>query len=130
MTQDYLFVYGTLRKSTVRNDLLQSDCEYVGMATLQGCLYQLTDYPGVIKSDDPKQQVVGEIYRVNNRQSVFAALDDYEECSASFTEPHEYVRQQCSVTLDNGTRLTAWVYLYNRPIAGWKLIASGDYLNP
>lgn len=130
MTENYLFVYGTLRKNTARHDLLHSFCDYLDSGTLQGCLYQVPDYPGVVASDDPQQQVVGEVYRIHNPQSLFAELDDYEECSSSFAEPHEYVRQQQAVTLSNGLKVSAWVYLYNQSTSGLKLIASGDFLNP
>jgi gamma-glutamylcyclotransferase (GGCT)/AIG2-like uncharacterized protein YtfP len=130
MTEDYLFVYGTLRKDTVRHDLLHQYCEYIALGRLQASLYQVSYYPGVILSDDSSQQVIGEVYRINNYELLFAELDDYEECSASFCEPHEYVRSRQNITLADGGEITAWVYLYNRPATGLKLIASGDYLNP
>lgn len=130
MTEDYLFVYGTLRRDTARHDLLQRFCKYIDYGTLNGKLYQIGDYPGVVISDDSRQQVVGEVYRIQSYEMLFAELDDYEECSSSFAEPHEYVRQQQTITLADGHTLTAWVYLYNQPITGLKLIASGDFLNP
>ncbi|MBN46139.1 MULTISPECIES: gamma-glutamylcyclotransferase family protein [unclassified Methylophaga] len=130
MTENYLFVYGTLRKDTTRHDLLQRFCEFIDIGTLQGQLYLVDYYPGVITSDDSRQLVFGEVYRIYNYQLLFAALDDYEECSSSFSQPHEYVRQQLMVSLSDGHKLKAWVYLYNRPVSGLKLIASGDFLNP
>lgn len=130
MNQDYLFVYGTLRKHTARHDLLQRFCEYIDNGTLSGYLYQIGHYPGVILSDDPCQRVIGEVYRIKNQQSLFAELDDYEECSSSFPEPHEYIRQLQTITLDSGYHVKAWVYLYNQSITGLKLIPSGDFLNP
>lgn len=130
MTEDYLFVYGTLRKDTVRHDLLQRYCEFIALGRLQGSLYQVSHYPGVILSDDSRQQVIGELYRIKNNQLLLAELDDYEECSASFCEPHEYVRSRQNITVTDGVQISAWVYLYNRPTTGLKLITSGDYLNP
>lgn len=130
MIEDYLFVYGTLRKHSVGHDLLQQFCDYVDNGTLSGNLYQIGHYPGVILNDEPRQQVVGEVYRIKNLDCLFAELDDYEECSSSFAEPHEYVRQQHTITLTSGHQVMAWVYLYNRPITGLKLIPSGDFLNP
>jgi gamma-glutamylcyclotransferase (GGCT)/AIG2-like uncharacterized protein YtfP len=130
MTEDYLFVYGTLRKDTARHDLLHRYCEFIALGRLQGNLYQVSHYPGVILSDDSRQQVIGEVYRINNKELLLAQLDDYEECSASFCEPHEYVRSRQNIILADGGQLNAWVYLYNRPTTGLKLITSGDYLNP
>jgi gamma-glutamylcyclotransferase (GGCT)/AIG2-like uncharacterized protein YtfP len=130
MTEDYLFVYGTLRKDTARHDLLHKFCEYMCLGTLQGRLYHVAHYPGVILTHDSRQQVIGEVYRIKNNDLLLAELDDYEECSSSFCEPHEYVRSRQKITLADGDQINAWVYLYNRPITGLKLIASGDYLNP
>ncbi|WP_300496725.1 gamma-glutamylcyclotransferase family protein [uncultured Methylophaga sp.] len=130
MTEDYLFVYGTLRKNTERHDLLQRFCDYIDTGMLQAVMYQISYYPGVILTDDPQQQVVGEVYRIHQPQLLLAELDDYEECSSSFVEPHEYVRQLQMICLSNGNKLPAWVYLYNHPISGKKLITSGDFLNP
>ena len=130
MTEDYLFVYGTLRKNTERHDLLQRCCDYIDTGMLQAVMYLISYYPGVILTDDPQQQVVGEVYRIHQPQLLLAELDDYEECSSSFVEPHEYVRQLQMICLSNGNKLPAWVYLYNHPISGKKLITSGDFLNP
>jgi gamma-glutamylcyclotransferase (GGCT)/AIG2-like uncharacterized protein YtfP len=130
MTEDYLFVYGTLRKNTERHDLLQRCCDYIDTGMLQAVMYLISYYPGVILTDNPQQQVVGEVYRIHNPQLLFAELDDYEECSSSFAEPHEYVRQQQIICFSNGNKLSAWVYLYNQPISGKKRIISGDFLNP
>ena len=130
MTEDYLFVYGTLRKNTERHDLVQRFCDYIDTGMVQAVMYQISYSPGVILTDDPQQQVVGEVYRIHHPQLLLAELDDYEECSSSFVEPHEYVRQQQMICLSNGNKLPAWVYLYNHPISGKKLITSGDFLNP
>lgn len=130
MTEDYLFVYGTLRRDTVRHDLLRQYCEYIALGRLQASLYQVSYYPAVVLSDDHRHQVIGEVYRIINNELLFAGLDDYEECSASFDEPHEYVRSRQNIILADGSDITTWVYVYNRSVEGLKLIGSGDYLNP
>jgi gamma-glutamylcyclotransferase (GGCT)/AIG2-like uncharacterized protein YtfP len=56
-------------------------------------------------------------------------LDDYEGCSAADRTDSEFRRERVEVHLLNGTTLTAWVYLYNRPTASLQQISSGDYLD-
>lgn len=42
--------------------------------------------------------------------------------------PHEFRRVKENISMLDGRDLMAWVYLYNLPIAGLKLIRSGDYV--
>ena len=129
MTEDYLFVYGTLRKNTERHDLLQRCCDYIDTGMLQAVMYLISYYPGVILTDDPQQQVVGEVYRIHQPQLLLAELDDYEECSSAFPEPHEYQRQQVTVQTINSTLKisTAWAYLYQYPVENKQRISDGQF---
>jgi gamma-glutamylcyclotransferase (GGCT)/AIG2-like uncharacterized protein YtfP len=127
---DYLFVYGTLRKyrdGRMHPFLLEaSSC--VDTATMPGKLYEVQNYPAAIACpDDNSHKVHGEIYRLHDAEKLLHLLDDYEECTDRFPDPHEYVRCKTSVTLPDNTTLIAWVYLYNWPIAGLENINSGDY---
>lgn len=90
-------------------------------------MYRVAHYPGVVRSDDPKQIVVGELYRVIEAQALFALLDDYEECSPMHPAPHEYVRSLCPVSLPDGSPLSAWVYLYARDVCSLPFIDSGRF---
>jgi gamma-glutamylcyclotransferase (GGCT)/AIG2-like uncharacterized protein YtfP len=54
-------------------------------------------------------------------------FDDYEGCGRNVASP-QYLRQVRSVTLDDGTVSEAWTYVYNRPVAKLKRIASGRFL--
>lgn len=125
-----LFVYGTLRRACAypMHAVLAADSRYVGSARYQGKLYRVSHYPAVVPSDNPAQQVVGELYQLLRPEQTLAELDIYEECSAEFAEPHEYRRELQQVKLENGESVSAWVYLYNRDTSGLKLIASGDFL--
>lgn len=126
----YLFVYGTLRSDAgyAMHQVLQQHACLLGAATLQGRLYQVAHYPGAVLSADPAQQVRGELYQLLQPERVLALLDEYEECSAQFTAPHEYLRQQVPVSLTTGECVNAWVYLYNRGCDNLVLISSGDFL--
>lgn len=126
----HLFVYGTLRRGFPNpcQRLLDDEGSYLGRARFQGRLFEIDGYPGALASDNPEDQVVGELYRIDHADAVLAALDQYEECTPAFAEPWEYVRREVRVSLPDGTALDAWTYLYNRRIDPQKAIPSGDYL--
>jgi len=130
MPEEYLFVYGSLRKdfSSPAREVLDEHAEYVGEATFQGKLYKIDWYPGVVPSDDPDDTVIGEVYKIIDRDEVFSKLDRYEGCSPADPKPHAFVRKQRLVTLNNGGTVDAWIYLYTRPVSGKDRIISGDYL--
>ncbi len=130
MSEQFLFVYGTLRRDTNGQmyHLLARYADFVGEATFQGKLYKVDYYPGIVPSEDPDDLVMGEVYLLNNPDYVLSRLDQYEECGRMFPEPTEYVRRAERVRLHDGRTITAWVYVYNRPINKLDLIESGDFL--
>jgi gamma-glutamylcyclotransferase (GGCT)/AIG2-like uncharacterized protein YtfP len=130
MKDDYLFVYGTLRRNTNSEmyQLLSQFADFVEEATLQGRLYMVDHYPGIVISKNPHDIVRGEVYRLRESATVLAQLDEYEECGAGFPEPTEYIRRKESVALQRGDKIEAWVYIYNRPTDGLHRIESGDFL--
>jgi gamma-glutamylcyclotransferase (GGCT)/AIG2-like uncharacterized protein YtfP len=130
MFNEFLFVYGTLRRQTVNNrhTLLAQHCRYYGPASLHGLLYEINGYPGAIESDRPDHRVLGELYGIIKCEPLFTVLDNYEECSVRFPKPHEYVRKKTRVTAEGGDTVLAWVYFYNLTVTGLRNIASGDYL--
>ncbi|MEI6107105.1 MAG: gamma-glutamylcyclotransferase [Opitutae bacterium] len=72
-----IFVYGTLKRGC-RNHHYLAGQQFLGEA-LTGpgyILYSLGDYPGMIISPDPNQQVVGEIWSV--AEPCLTQLDELE----------------------------------------------------
>jgi gamma-glutamylcyclotransferase (GGCT)/AIG2-like uncharacterized protein YtfP len=130
MTDDLLFVYGTLRRDTDSGiyQLLASYADFVTEGTCQGRLYKIDYYPGVVPSNNPEERVIGEVYRLRNSQVVLPKLDQYEECGPEFPEPTEYVRRHQEIELSDGTKSRAWVYLYNHPVDKLEWVPSGDFL--
>ena len=128
---EYLFVYGTLRKSAgSRYNLLQAYCHSMGDAWMQGKLYELGGYPGAVPSGYSEDKVHGELYAISDAEPLFLILDDYEQCSNNFATPHEYVRTQLPVwKIDTGKPVSAWVYVYNHEKSNPKHIESGNYLD-
>ncbi len=137
MNADYLFVYGTLRKNggAALQPYLARHCSFTGQAFFQGRLFSLGAYPGLVASNCPEDRVVGELYQLPDAtqadllNDILACLDAYEECSADDPEPHEYSRVMASVSMEDNTKVNAWVYLYNRDCSGLTQITSGDFLS-
>lgn len=82
MNEQFLFVYGTLRRDTNGQmyHLLARNADFVGEATFQGKLYKVDYYPGIVPSEDADDLVLGEVYRLRNPNYVLSHLDQYEEC--------------------------------------------------
>jgi len=130
MKAAHLFVYGTLRRraGSAMHPLLARHAAFVGEASYQGVMYKVGRYPGVVASGNSSDQVRGEVYRLRQPALVLPRLDRYEQCRSALPERAEYVREQQEVRLRSGKRLTAWVYLYNRPVERLPRIPSGDFL--
>jgi gamma-glutamylcyclotransferase (GGCT)/AIG2-like uncharacterized protein YtfP len=128
--QQYLFVYGTLRQafSHKMGRLVANQAIFMGPGSLQGKLYDLGAYPGVIPSNQKVDIVMGEVYALREGEELLVQLDHYEGYRPKHPERSLYLRQLKSVTLKSGTTLQAWVYIYNRPVAGRPVIESGDYV--
>ena len=128
--RDHIFVYGTLRKAVARpmHDVLARHCAYLGAGAIAGRLYEVGGYPGAVAATGVTGTIAGEVYTMTDAALVLPLLDAYEECSAAYPEPHEYRRRQLPVRLAGGGVLTAWTYLYNRPVTGLQRIRSGDYV--
>jgi gamma-glutamylcyclotransferase (GGCT)/AIG2-like uncharacterized protein YtfP len=127
---DRLFVYGTLMRGFDHpmSLLLSRETDFAGSARCQGQLFLIRHYPGLVASDNPHDVVSGEVFVLRQPQELLKTLDDYEQCGANFPQPNEYRREACSITLDDGSTVEAWTYLYNWPVAGMPRIASGRFL--
>jgi len=125
----HLFVYGTLMSHIGHpmHDVLARGAERLGEAFVQGRLYDLGRYPGLVLSAAADDRVVGEVYRLRD-DGVLLALDDYEGCGPDAAEPTEYVRRVATVTVAGGGTIYAWAYLYNRDASARSPIASGRYV--
>lgn len=131
MAIEFIFVYGTLRKETATSmyHMIARNCEYFSDGYMQGKLYEVNGYPGSIESDNPNDKVYGELYRIANSGLVLSELDEYEECTAQYPEPHEYIRKKLPIILFDEGSVTAWSYVFNHDVSNLMQIESGDYLN-
>ncbi|MGR8941841.1 MAG: gamma-glutamylcyclotransferase family protein [Gammaproteobacteria bacterium] len=128
MSNNHLFVYGTLRRASRHPmaRLLRDHAEWVGHAVYRGLLFNLGAYPGAVASDDPAHRVQGEVYRLRYSDILWLLLDRYEQFGGDFPEPNEFVRREQAVWLSGGF-ITAWVYLYNHSTDGLEILRHGHF---
>lgn len=151
-----LFVYGTLRSDMGHpmHDVLNRYAQFVGMGTVWGRLFNLGTYPGLILVNHPKEstplsdagsvvsasKVWGEVYALtpDTTQILLAILDDYEGYYPGHRSQSDYLRQKVQVlmeskgaiapeTLSLTPSLEAWGYVYNRDVAAYPELPSGNY---
>lgn len=126
----HLFIYGTLLRGIGHpmHELLEQHSRLIGHGYINGNLYEITDYPALVLSNNAKKIVWGEIYQIQNEPELFKYLDEYEGCAAHSRRPHEYQRDLVSIHDSGQHCLLAWAYLYKQPVAHLQLIPNGDYL--
>ncbi|WP_321449449.1 gamma-glutamylcyclotransferase family protein [uncultured Cohaesibacter sp.] len=129
MCEDFLFVYGKLRQHSDSeiSRLFFNHARNVGPARFQGRLYQIAHYPGAVPSDDPQDQIVGQLLALPCDEPLWRAIDEYEGIGPDFSEPFEYERCKMPVSLADGTHVEAWIYIYRRDLSDSDRISHGDY---
>lgn len=127
-TTNFLFVYGTLMKGFQEDWQTKVGARLLGRGIINGKLYDLGEFPGAIcAAGDSGEYVKGELYQVRDAALATRILDQFEEFFPR--QPHKslFVRIIAPVTLEDGRRENAWVYVYNQPVDESRLVPSGDY---
>jgi gamma-glutamylcyclotransferase (GGCT)/AIG2-like uncharacterized protein YtfP len=126
MSEDHIFVYGTLRRGGVREmSRLLPRCRDLGPATLRGVLHDFGAYPGLRLDEDGV--VHGEIYTVD--AEALALLDDIERFLPDDYEASYYFRHRVVAQLADGASIECWVYEFNPKYYGQRApITSGDWI--
>ncbi|MFT5883921.1 MAG: gamma-glutamylcyclotransferase (GGCT)/AIG2-like uncharacterized protein YtfP [Arcticibacterium sp.] len=126
----YLFVYGMFMKKCSSNELsafLQENAVYVDEASVEGSLYQIGLYPGLVKE---KGTVYGEVYALNRPPETIAFLDEYEDYRMNDDANSLYLRESSMAKLVRTDKvIEAWVYYYNKPLDGLKKYDSGIFIS-
>jgi gamma-glutamylcyclotransferase (GGCT)/AIG2-like uncharacterized protein YtfP len=125
---DLLFTYGTLRCAAghAAHRLLADSAELLGHGSVCGRLYQAADFP-VLVCDPQGVAVAGEVYRLFAPQAAFVRLDQYEGFEPASPDTSEFRRDLVPVTMNDGRTVTAWAYVYQRPLFDLQPIPHGDY---
>jgi gamma-glutamylcyclotransferase (GGCT)/AIG2-like uncharacterized protein YtfP len=121
--QRHVFVYGTLRRGD-DNDITQLTPapRLVGVGEIEGILYHLGAYPGVVLG--PGGRVHGEVYAIES--ALERVLDEIEALYPQ--ESDEYVKRLIPVVVGLQV-LDCIVYEINPAyVAGKPVIASGDWV--
>lgn len=119
-----LFVYGTLRsgEAGIAEIGLAGRVTSLGPARVAGQLYDLGDYPGATLGGD--SVIVGELLQPCD-ETMLATMDTYELFDPANPAGSEYLRVTAT-TLDSS--LSIWIYVYNFPLEGARLVPGGDWL--
>jgi gamma-glutamylcyclotransferase (GGCT)/AIG2-like uncharacterized protein YtfP len=125
----HLFVYGTLLSSAGHpmGARLEREAHLVGQASIQGLLYRLGSYPGLVATHLTTARVHGEVFKLNDPPKALAWLDDYEGIEADNPDHNAYHRVERTVRLVSAREIAAWVYLYQSDTTGQPLIAAGRW---
>lgn len=125
-----LFVYGTLRRGSGHpmQRVLSRNARWLGAATFRGRLYRVADYPGAVPSDDARDAVRGDVYRLARPRSTLLRLDRYEDCVFGRPGAGAYRRECVTLQLDGVGPVRAWIYLLNGATEESRRIAHGDFL--
>ncbi len=124
-----LFVYGTLM-SSARHPMgqrLLRESRLIGLGVIEGQLFDLGDYPGLIEGGPGGGLVHGEVHELIQPAATLAWLDAYEDIVPGCKSASEYERVERRIQLAAGGEVTAWVYIYRASVAGARLIESGRW---
>ncbi len=126
---EFLFVYGTLLPDLAPpgvSDLVR-ELGVVGEAEIDGALYDLGHYPGLVTGAAAAGGIVkGLVVEIPNAE-LLGQLDDYEQFDPAQPDASLFVRERCDARLSAGGRRPCWAYVYRRDVSGAKRIKSGDY---
>ena len=128
MINPNLFVYGTLMSATGHPMAakLAREAKLIGPASIQGLLYRIASYPGVIDTLSARACVHGELYALADPVASLAWLDAYEGLTGGCHD-NEYARVERVARVSGAGEVTAWVYLYQGDAANLTLIADGRW---
>lgn len=127
---EWLFVYGTLRRgfNSPMAKWLAHHAQFAGQASVAGQLHDVGAYPAFSLPTDDDSSVSGDLYRLSHPRPLLRKLDQYEGIGSGHRKPYEYRRVRLPVTLADGSRQEAWVYVYAWSLTGLRPISGGDYL--
>ncbi|MEN9523311.1 MAG: hypothetical protein RL065_1688 [Bacteroidota bacterium] len=125
---NYLFVYGTLRKDfdLPLSKQISDEIEFIETAKINGELYDIGEYPAALPQGNSK--ILGEVYLVHHPRKILKLLDEYEGYDRKKITASEYYRRKETIELNDGKKIEAWVYWYNFSVSNKRKIRQQDYL--
>ena len=125
----HLFVYGTLLSTAghPKGARLQREARLIGEASIPGRLYRIERYPGLVEDSDPQRAGAWRGVCAERSGQPLKWLDAYEGIVPGAHDQNEYERVERPVRLASGEQITAWVYLYRKDVAPFRLIPDGRW---
>jgi len=119
MSENFLFVYGTLKRGFCNHYFL-SGSKFVGKGVTKEkyALYLKGEIPYVIKKP-PVSKIKGEVYLVDSE-----TLKNIDELEG---HPFCYFRELTDIQLKTGEEIKAWMYFFPENPEPGILIPEGEY---
>ncbi|MBM3847363.1 MAG: gamma-glutamylcyclotransferase [Verrucomicrobia bacterium] len=123
-----VFIYGSLLPNVegTRHRLL-GPSRFVCSARVRGRLFLMWQYPGAVPAPGVDRWVRGEVYEIRDPDHTFKELDRYEGYLPDSPDGCEFRREIVEVVGEEAQQLSAWIYWYAWPTAGFDEIEPGDY---
>jgi len=125
---ELLFVFGRLRRGGAEAYRMEG-AEFLGKATVQGCLYQLSEGPAFVAGELTMPRVTGEVYRLApehlGRLDEAAGLDPETRMSRD----HRRIRVAAHSVATPGQPWDAWTWEWRGPTNPVHWIESGDWFD-
>lgn len=122
---DLFIFYGLLMKEAFRSSQvpgLDASGTVLGRGAFRGKMYDLGEYPGVIRGGGLCQGLIWKLLDTG----IVSAIDAFEGYVAGSAHSL-YVRERTDLLDDEGgfTGHRAWIYIYNQTTAGYEEIGRG-----
>lgn len=119
----YVFVYGTLRKGRYNHRLLENSPLITKGKTKEKFNMRASGIPYVCKeySDENDNNIIGEVYEVTP-QTLKGPLDSLEG------HPYVYKRELTTIVGDDDKEYKAWLYFYKHQGKA-QAVPSGDFFD-
>lgn len=136
MSTNKLFVYGTLRPEYGGGEINRTyltGCKDLGLATVQGVLYNLSWFPGLKRTNDPSRHVIGHVYEIPSvtLNDVIQGLDQFEGFNPLRLEHSLFVRGEIIAIMESDkSEVSCQTYFFARFTREAIKIESGDFVNP
>ncbi len=123
-----LFIYGTLRKGfALHSHIERLGARYVGKGKIHGSLYSLGEFPGAVRCSSGSDEIIGEVYELQDGDRHLEQLDAVEEFYPDRLDKSLFVRSMTTVRMLDGRTLKAWSYFLPKKPSKGRPIYSGDY---
>jgi gamma-glutamylcyclotransferase (GGCT)/AIG2-like uncharacterized protein YtfP len=124
-----LFVYGTLLAAARHpmGERMRRESRLLGEASIEGQLFDLGKYPGLVEAPGAGSRVHGEVYAFNAPATSLEWLDAYEGIVPGRAQ-NDYARVERRARLAFGEDIPVWVYVYLRPVPASRLIPGGRWV--